>query len=53
VPDEAASIHFGFLMRGRGKLWGRDFAVEKVAATNEPARRRAYRNERPTNLGFA
>lgn len=53
VPDEAASIHFGFLMRGRGKLWARNFVVEKVAATHEPVFRHKYLRDRPTNLGFA
>lgn len=53
VPAEAVSIHFGFLLRGRGKLWARNFAVERVEATDAPARRRGYRNDRPTNLDFA
>lgn len=53
VPEEAVSIHFGFLLRGRGKLWARNFAVESIAATDAPSRRRGYRNDRPTNLGFA
>lgn len=52
VPEEAASIHFGFLMRGRGKLWARNFAVDRVDATNEPPVRRKYFHDRPTNLGF-
>lgn len=53
VPEEAVSIYFGFLLRGRGTLWARGFTVEQVAATDAPVRRRGYRNDRPTNLGFA
>lgn len=52
VPAEAASIHFGFLMRGRGKLWARNFAVERLETSNVPERPRRYFNDRPTNLGF-
>ncbi|WEK06374.1 MAG: hypothetical protein P0Y65_09055 [Candidatus Devosia phytovorans] len=53
VPDESVSIHYGFLLQGRGLLRARNFTVELAAATNQPERRRAYRHELPINLGFS
>ena len=52
VPTEAIGIHFGFLMRGRGKLWARHFQVDRVETTDEPVTHKSYLNDRPTNLGF-
>jgi hypothetical protein len=31
VQDEADSIHYGFFLRGRGKVWARNFALEVVS----------------------
>ncbi len=30
VPQEAASIHYGFLLRGRGRVWARGFRLARV-----------------------
>lgn len=54
VPKESASIHFGILLIGTGKVWGDGFKFEEVdlsvASTNMPTQ-----NElplEPVNLGF-
>jgi hypothetical protein len=31
VPAEAGSIHYGFFLRGHGKVWARNFKIEKVS----------------------
>jgi hypothetical protein len=52
VPDIAATIHYGFFLKGNGKVWARRFALEAVGgdvATTEPEPR--Y-HSRPTNLDF-
>ena len=53
VPEEAVSIHYGFLLRGRGLLRARNFDVSAVAASNEPTRSRTYRHQLPVNLDFS
>jgi len=52
VPHAAASIHYGFFLRGSGKVWARRFQLEAVGeevATTEPGPRYL---SRPTNLDF-
>lgn len=52
VPDGAATIHYGFFLKGSGKVWARRFALEAVGedvATTEPEPRYL---SRPTNLDF-
>lgn len=52
VPDSAATIHYGFFLKGSGKVWARRFALEAVGedvATTEPEPRYL---SRPTNLDF-
>ncbi len=53
VPEEAASIHFGFLLQGRGLLRARNFSVERVETLDAPPARRTYRHDAPVNLGFS
>ncbi|UJW85941.1 glyoxalase superfamily protein [Devosia sp. SL43] len=53
VPDESASVHYGFLLQGRGLLRARNFSVERVETVAAPPDRQAYRHEKPTNLGFS
>jgi hypothetical protein len=51
VPEAAATIHYGFFLRGTGRVWARRFRLEAVGeevATTEPA---LYLS-RPTNLDF-
>lgn len=52
VPATAESIYFGFLLTGRGTGWARNFTVGAAEATEALKRRRPYRFDRPTNLGF-
>lgn len=52
VPDSAATIHYGFFLKGSGKVWARRFALEAVGpdvASTEPGPRYL---SRPTNLDF-
>lgn len=52
VPEAAAAIHYGFFLRGSGKVWARRFQLEAVGeevATTEPGTR--YLSG-PTNLDF-
>lgn len=53
VPEEAAAIHFGFLLQGRGLLRARNFAVERVETLDASPERRIYRHDAPVNLGFS
>lgn len=52
VPEEAASIHYGFFLRGFGKVWARNLkftlAAQTAASTGEPER---YLSK-PSNLDF-
>ncbi len=52
VPDNAATIHYGFFLRGSGKAWARRFKLDAVSAnvaTTDPGPR--YLSG-PTNLDF-
>jgi hypothetical protein len=52
VPEAAVTIHYGFFLRGSGKVWARRFSLEAVGldvATTEPGPRYL---SRPTNLDF-
>jgi hypothetical protein len=59
VPTEAASIHYGFFLRGGGKVWARSFTVETVCeATSSTAASPLWKQQRdlpnkPVNLDFA
>jgi hypothetical protein len=52
VPQEAESIHYGFLLLGHGRLWGRDFRIEATRDNVRSTSTNSYL-KRPTNLGFA
>jgi len=52
VPANAATIHYGVLLRGTGRTWARRFALDAVGAdiaVTEPGPRYL---SRPTNLDF-
>ncbi len=52
VPEAAATIHYGFLLRGAGRVWSRRFSLEVVGAdvaVTEPGPRYL---DGPTNLDF-
>lgn len=58
VPVEAASIHYGFLLRGRGRVWARGFRLDRVADTVETTEvsadvaERRHLPKQPVNLDF-
>ena len=58
VPVEASSIHFGFFLKGYGKVWARNFRLETVAhgtRTTEMAPQAPERKtlpKQPANLDF-
>lgn len=54
VPDEAESIHYGFLLHGYGRVSARSFRLETVDRTVAPTDRRGGRHlPRPANLDFS
>lgn len=50
VPTEAASIHYGLLLQGYGRISARSFRVEAVDEKVSPTPRRRNYLPRPTNL---
>ncbi len=53
VPEEAGSIHYGFLLQGYGRVWARSFRIETVGGEVKPtAGQRSYL-PKPTNLDFS
>lgn len=50
VPEDAASIHFGPMLKGTGQLWVRQLRFETMPAGSQTTERRLPR--RPTNLDF-
>lgn len=58
VPIEAASIHYGFFLRGYGKVWARSFSLEVVSdaitateISQHRGKKRILPNQ-PMNLNF-
>lgn len=58
IPEEAASIHYGFFLKGYGKVWARNFSIEMVSAaamiteiSKQQSGQRALPRQ-PINLGF-
>ncbi|MGK6311777.1 glyoxalase superfamily protein [Neorhizobium sp. DT-125] len=58
VPEEASSIHYGFFLKGYGKVWARNFrlqpAVDGTAITEmrPPSPERKILPRQPVNLDF-
>lgn len=52
VPEAAATIHYGFFLRGSGKAWARRFALEAVGADVATTEAEPRYLSRPTNLDF-
>lgn len=52
VPEAAATIHYGFFLRGSGKVWARRFNLEAVGADVAPTEPGPRYLSRPTNLDF-
>ncbi|WP_082555358.1 glyoxalase superfamily protein [Devosia sp. Root635] len=52
VPDAAASIHYGLLLVGEGRLWARNLRIEPVDGDSPVTSVRPFPLA-PTNLGFS
>ena len=52
VPEEAASIHFGFFLKGTGRCWARRFSLDIVDETVATTARQTKFLPGPTNLDF-
>ena len=58
VPREASSIHYGFFLKGFGKVWARNFRLQPVADDTPITEMRSRQPERkalpqqPANLDF-
>lgn len=52
VPAEAASIHYGLLLQGYGRVAARSLRMESVDKTVRPTPQRRSHLARPTNLDF-
>ena len=53
VPQEAASIHYGFLLQKHGRVWARSFRLERVGLEIAPTIDPRPFLAKPTNLDFA
>jgi hypothetical protein len=53
VPEEATSIHYGFLLQGYGRVWAKSFTIESAGAEAEPTAGSNTFLPRPTNLDFS
>ena len=53
IPQEAASIHYGFLLQKHGRVWARAFRLEPVGLEIAPTVDPQPYLARPTNLDFA
>ena len=53
VPRDAASIHYGLLLKGHGRVWARQFHLEPVGDDVATTAGHGRYLDRPSNLGFA
>lgn len=52
IPEPAHAIHYGFLLKGRGTLWAKDFQLDAVGAEIETTERNGKFLSKPENLDF-
>lgn len=52
VPPEAATIHYGFFLKGRGRVWARNFRLDRTGLAQVPAKPRRPILPAPHNLDF-
>lgn len=52
VPEDAASIHYGVLLQGYGRVWARSFKISPVGQDVPLTAQRHFLN-RPSNLDFS
>lgn len=53
VPENAASIHYGFLLQGHGRVWARAFALGEAGHDIGPTNPGGGHLPRPANLDFS
>ncbi len=53
VPNDAASIHYGFFLQGYGRVWARSFHLESVGVDVAPTAFNSQYLQKPSNLDFA
>ncbi|WP_457583701.1 glyoxalase superfamily protein [Ensifer canadensis] len=53
VPQGAESIHYGFFLKGYGKVWARSFELIAVEADIAPTAVHSQYLDRPANLDFS
>lgn len=53
VPDDAESVHYGFFLKGYGKVWARSFRLETVAGDAAPIVLNCHYMAEPNNLDFS
>lgn len=53
VPDDAESIHYGFFLKGYGKVWARTFRLETVSADTPLTALKNRYLPSPSNLDFS
>lgn len=52
VPEESATLNFGVLLSGTGKIWLDDISFEIVDKMENETTGKNYTNKKPTNLNF-
>lgn len=59
IPTEAESIHYGFFLKGHGKIWARRFTLEVVSdsiaitdISHHSTQKKAFPNQ-PVNIDFS
>ncbi len=53
VPNEAATVHFGFLLSGYGQVWAKGFQLQTVGENVSPTAINGRVLAKPSNLNFA
>jgi hypothetical protein len=52
IPEPAHAIHYGFLLKGRGTLWAKDFQLDAVGPEVNTTERNGKFLSKPENLDF-
>ncbi len=52
IPEPAHTIHYGFLLKGRGTLWAKDFWLDTVGPEIKTTERNGKVLNKPENLDF-
>ncbi len=52
IPEPAHAIHYGFLLKGRGTLWAKDFRLDIVGSEQKTTESNGKFLRKPENLDF-